>query len=72
MFADREIVNRLTGRVRFRAQRRVLDAMGIRYTLAATGEPLILASALAGAPDPAQYAVNVTALRARRGTTKAA
>lgn len=34
-------VERLTGKVRFSAQRRALDALGIRYIKAATGEPLV-------------------------------
>lgn len=41
MFLPRADLIRLTGRKRFSAQRRALDALGIRYTLAATGEPLV-------------------------------
>lgn len=41
MFLPRHDVERLTGCQRFAAQRRALDRLGIRYTLAATGEPLV-------------------------------
>ncbi len=37
---------RLTGRVRYSAQRKALDGLGIRYVRAATGEPLVRADAL--------------------------
>lgn len=48
MFLTPDDVARLTGRKRFSAQRRALDALGIRYTRAATGEPLVRADALEG------------------------
>lgn len=41
MFLTAAEVQRLTGKVRFSAQRRVLDGLGIRYVLAATGEPMV-------------------------------
>ena len=46
MFLTRADVQRLTGRSRFAAQRRALDRLGYRYTIAATGEPLVRAEAL--------------------------
>lgn len=44
MFLTAAEVARITGRVRFAAQRRALDGLGIRYLTAATGEPLVRAS----------------------------
>lgn len=41
MFLTAAEVVRLTGRVRFKAQRRILDGLGIRYIVAGTGEPLV-------------------------------
>jgi hypothetical protein len=41
MFLSAGDLERLTGRSRFAAQRRALDRLGIRYTVAATGEPLV-------------------------------
>ncbi len=41
LFLAREDLTRLTGKVRFGAQRGALDRLGIRYTVAATGEPLV-------------------------------
>ncbi len=46
MFLPRAEVERLTGRVRFAAMRRVLDALGIRYVRAFTGEPLVRPEAI--------------------------
>jgi Domain of unknown function (DUF4224) len=46
VFLTPEDLERLTGKRRFSAQRRVLDALGIRYVRAATGEPLVRADAL--------------------------
>jgi hypothetical protein len=46
VFLTAEELRRLTGRKRFRAQREALDRLGIRYTVAATGEPLVLLAAL--------------------------
>lgn len=40
-FLTRADVERITGKVKFSAMRRVLQALGIRYTLAGTGEPLV-------------------------------
>lgn len=40
-FLQRIDIERLTGKVRFGAQRRALDALGIAYRIAATGEPLV-------------------------------
>jgi len=45
-FLPRADVERLTGKVRFSAMRRVLDGLGIAYRVAATGEPLVRADAL--------------------------
>lgn len=45
-FLPRAEVERITGRVRFAAMRRVLDALGIRYVQAFTGEPLVRPEAL--------------------------
>ena len=46
MFLAAADLKRLTGKVRYSAQRRALDALGVRYTKAATGEPLVLIEAL--------------------------
>lgn len=54
MFLPAEAVARLTKRKRFGAQRRALDAMGIRYTPAADGEPLVRQADLDGKPKPAR------------------
>jgi len=40
-FASPEIIKRVTNRVRFTAQRRMLEKMGIPYLEGATGEPLV-------------------------------
>ena len=42
-FLTREAVWRLTKRKQFAAQRRALDRLGIRYTAASDGEPLVRA-----------------------------
>ena len=47
-------LERLTGRVRYSAQRRALKRLRIPYTEAATGEPLVRADALDGKAKPAQ------------------
>jgi uncharacterized protein DUF4224 len=54
VFLTRDDVIRLTGKQRFAAQRRVLDALGIRYRQAATGEPLVRESDLDGTPAKAR------------------
>lgn len=41
MFLSAAELERLTGKKRFSAQRRVLDSLGVPYTTAATGEPLV-------------------------------
>lgn len=46
MFLTAADVERLTGKVRFSAQRRALDRLGVRYKVADTGEPLVLVDAL--------------------------
>jgi hypothetical protein len=46
LFLSRADIARLTGKRRFSAQRRALDEMGVRYTIAATGEPLVREAAL--------------------------
>jgi hypothetical protein len=48
MFLSATDLQRLTGKVRFSAQRRALDRLGVSYTLAATGEPLVRREALDG------------------------
>ena len=48
LFASAEDIIRLTGKKRFSAQRRILDAMKIPYKPSATGEPLVLESSLDG------------------------
>lgn len=48
MFLTSDELARLTGRVRYSAQRKALDGLGIRYVRAATGEPLVRADALDG------------------------
>lgn len=42
MFLTADQLAALTGRVRAAAQRRALDAMGVRYLLSATGRPVVL------------------------------
>lgn len=46
MFLSGAEVIRLTGKLRYSAQRRALNKLGIRYTTAATGEPLVRLEAL--------------------------
>jgi len=48
MFLSRPDLIRLTGRTRYSAQRRALDTLGIHYTRAATGEPLVREADLGG------------------------
>jgi hypothetical protein len=48
VFLTREDVRRITKRTRYAAQRRALDALGYRYSLAADGEPLVRESDLDG------------------------
>lgn len=45
-FLSRDDVRRLTKRTYFAAQRRALERLGIRYTTAADGEPLVNVEAL--------------------------
>lgn len=47
-------VQRITGKVRYTAQRRALDRLGIPYTLADGGEPLVRQADLDGKPKPAR------------------
>jgi len=47
-FLSEDDVFRLTGRVRFRAQREALDRLGIAYIASADGRPLVRESALDG------------------------
>ena len=47
-FLPRDAVERMTKRRRFKAMRRALDRLGIRYTPAADGEPLVREDALDG------------------------
>lgn len=42
MFLTADDLVALTGRVRWSAQRRTLDRMGVRYLLSATGRPVVL------------------------------
>ena len=49
MFLSRLDVVRLTKRERYSAQRRALDRLGVRYTVAADGEPLVSEVAIDGA-----------------------
>lgn len=49
-----DVVRLTGGRTRYSAQRRALDRMGIRYTVAANGEPLVRADALDAKPRAAQ------------------
>ena len=51
MFLTSADVIRLTGKQRFSAQRRALDALGITYTVALTGEPLVREGDLDAAPE---------------------
>lgn len=50
----RDAIERLTGKVKFKAMRRVLDGLGIRYTLAGTGEPLVRQDWLDATPKDAR------------------
>lgn len=54
MFLTADAVVRLTGRKRHKAQRRVLDGLGIRYIVAGTGEPLVREAALDERPKDAR------------------
>lgn len=54
MFLTAADIRRLTGRVRYSAQRRALDSLGVRYTKAATGEPLVRFDALDSPPAKAR------------------
>lgn len=53
-FLARSDVERITKRVRYSAQRRQLDAMGIKYRQAADGEPLVPLDALDAKAKPAR------------------
>jgi hypothetical protein len=50
MFLTPGDLERLTGRRRFSAQRRALNALGVPYLIAATGEPLVRADAIDATP----------------------
>ncbi len=52
MFLSAADLFRLTKRVKPSAQRRALDRLGIRYTLAADGEPLVRVDWLDGGSPP--------------------
>jgi Domain of unknown function (DUF4224) len=54
MFLSAADLRRLTGRVRYSAQRRALDQLGIHYTKAATGEPLVRPADLDGSGTKAR------------------
>ena len=54
LFLGPQEVHRLTGKRRFSAQRRALDALKIPYTQAATGEPLVKAESLDAKPKAGQ------------------
>lgn len=54
MFLTPDELQRLTGRVRYTAQRRVLDERRIRYVTAASGEPLVRPEWLDAAGKPAK------------------
>lgn len=54
LFLTADELARLTGRVRYSAQRKALDGLGIRYVRAATGEPLVRADALDEPAGPAR------------------
>ncbi len=47
-------VARITKKVRYSAQRRALERLGYKFTLAADGEPLVRADALDGKAAPAR------------------
>jgi hypothetical protein len=49
-FLDTEDVQRITGCVRYTAQRRKLAKLGIAYIVAANGEPLVRPEALDAKP----------------------
>ena len=53
-FLSAEDVRRITGKKRYSAQRRVLDARHIRYTQAENGEPLVRESDLDAKEGPAR------------------
>jgi hypothetical protein len=54
MFLTPADLLRLTGKRRFTAQCRALDALGIAYRTAATGEPLVRAESLDATPKAAR------------------
>jgi hypothetical protein len=54
VFVAPEVLQRLTGRVRYSAQRKILDERRIRYIVAESGEPLVRPDDLDGAPGRAR------------------
>ena len=53
-FLPQTDIIRITKKVRYSAQRRALDRLGYKYTVAADGEPLVRAGALDGKAGPAR------------------
>lgn len=54
LFLSPDELRRATGKRRFKAQCAALDAMGVRYVKAASGEPLVRPDALDSAPKGAR------------------
>lgn len=54
MFLSAADVQRLTGKIRFSAQQRALERLGIPFTIAATGEPMVRETALDAKPGQKQ------------------
>lgn len=54
VFLSPDDLHRLTGKRRHKAQSRALTALGIRFIVAATGEPLVRAADLDDTGKPAQ------------------
>ena len=53
-FLTADEIHRVTGKRRFKAQRRALDRLGIRYAVAASGEPIVRPDAVDDQGRPAQ------------------
>jgi hypothetical protein len=55
VFVAPEVLQRLTGKVRYSAQRKILDERRIRYIVAESGEPLVRPEALDDATGRARH-----------------
>lgn len=55
LFLSADDLRRITGKARYTAQRRALDALGIKYLQAANGEPLVRSDALESPQEQRRY-----------------